>query len=685
MRLRRIIVFVMCTILLTANVGCGAKQAVRKSENSTTNNNTVISVSDGMLKIDRPEREEETDMGKKGWTILVYMCGTDLESEGACATSDLFEMQSATYNKDVNVVVQTGGAQEWHCDVSDRKITRLRMGDGQVEVVEEIKGANMGKSQTLSEFIEWGVENYPAANMGLVFWNHGGGSISGVCFDELYGNDSLSLREIEEALSDTYELMTERFEFIGFDACLMSTLETANILVPYAKYMYASAELEPGGGWDYEAMMEYLAKNPTANGKSLGKVMAESYYEVCEEESFEEYATMAITDLSKVDKLLVCFDKVAKELYTNSKLGSVARAIQKSDNYGGNARGEGYTNMVDLKSMLNNVKEYAPSANSAIEALDDAVVGKINGYRHRGAGGLSVYFPLSVQGTMELKIFSEICTSKYYMSFVEKIANTASGIEMDEDYAVVEDSDNIWDEEYNFGDLGTNIGEFADISSDSTIQVDKVYFDENGTYTVELSDMDNLNVPTCSIFLLGEDGETLYLGEDDDVVIDYDYCTLTDNFEGTWFTIDGVFFPIEVIYVDDELSVYTCCVLYNGKETNLRVEYDWVGEEWHIVGIWSGIDYETGMAGRDIIPLKKGDVIAPLYYVVSDDEDGYVEGEDVVYSSETEIYYDDLPEADYIYSMSLYDVYGNVYYTEGVTFIIDENGDIWYDEDELKK
>ena len=78
-------------------------------------------------------------------------------------------------------------------------------------------------------------------------------------------------------------------------------------------------------------------------------------------------------------------------------------------------------------------------------------------------------------------------------------------------------------------------------------------------------------------------------------------------------------------------------------------------------------------------------MIAPLYYVVSDDEDGYVEGEDVVYSSETEIYYDDLPEADYIYSMSLYDVYGNVYYTEGVTFIIDENGDIWYDEDELKK
>ena len=52
-------------------------------------------------------------------------------------------------------------------------------------------------------------------------------------------------------------------------------------------------------------------------------------------------------------------------------------------------------------------------------------------------------------------------------------------------------------------------------------------------------------------------------------------------------------------------------------------------------------------------------------------------------SSDTEIYYEYLPEADYYYSMTLYDVYGNCYYTDMVTFTVDENGDIWYDEDEL--
>ena len=52
----------------------------------------------------------------------------------------------------------------------------------------------MGEAQTLADFVACGLANSPAENMGLVFWNHGGGSISGVCFDENYDKDSLSLR-----------------------------------------------------------------------------------------------------------------------------------------------------------------------------------------------------------------------------------------------------------------------------------------------------------------------------------------------------------------------------------------------------------------------------------------------------------------------------------------------------------
>ena len=85
--------------------------------------------------------------------------------------------------------------------------------------------------------------------MGVILWDHGGGSISGVCFDEI-SDDSLSLREIDTGLLSTMKNagMTDTFEFIGFDACLMSTVETANVLASYSDYMIASEESEPGSG-----------------------------------------------------------------------------------------------------------------------------------------------------------------------------------------------------------------------------------------------------------------------------------------------------------------------------------------------------------------------------------------------------------------------------------------------------
>ena len=102
--------------------------------------------------------------------------------------------------------------------------------------------------------------------MGLIFWNHGGGSISGVCFDELRGSDSLSLTEINSALAAASVSMTDKFEFIGFDACLMGTVETANILATYSRYMYGSEETEPGYGWDYTAIGDFLGEDPYADG-----------------------------------------------------------------------------------------------------------------------------------------------------------------------------------------------------------------------------------------------------------------------------------------------------------------------------------------------------------------------------------------------------------------------------------
>lgn len=649
------------------------------------NGATQLSLNSGEFTVNRRSRADEGPMGDSGWTILVYMCGTDLESEYAAATSDISEAISAQYSDDVRIVYQTGGTNEWQCGFSSESIQRYVNIDGDVELVDEVDNANMGDSQTLADFVSWGVENYPAKRMGLVFWNHGGGSISGVCFDELNDSDSLSLREIDNALNSVYDQMTDKFEFIGFDACLMSTLETANILVPYARYMFASEETEPGGGWNYTDIMNFLAENPNADGAELGAIQCESYYQHCIDNGDPDGTTFAITDLSKIDELVIAFNETAQEMYEGGYMNEIAREIYKADNFGGNNRNEGYTNMVDMLGLLNAAAEYCNTTDDTIEALNNAVISKVNGPMHEGAGGLSLYYPLSVQGSQELSIFADICTSTYYLAFVDAMAYGTTGGDVDsyDNSQLYDDCDDFWSSDYSFdGDAGTNSGDFDTVSDDSTISISDIYFDENGTYTVQLYDIDYFNYAACSLYT-DVDGTTIYLGEDDEVDTDLDEMVLRDTFDGSWPSINGSALAIETVSVSDERSVYTCPVLLNGEPTNLRIEYDFSANKWEVIGAWDGIDPNTGMASRDVVKLTNGDVITPVYYVLSDNDDDYYYGEEYTVDGEITIEYEALPAADYYYSMSLYDVYGNVYYTDFVTFTYDENGDLYFYPDDL--
>ena len=231
----------------------------------------TFSNSDG-ISIARKQREAEKPMGEDGTqTVFVYMCGSDLESENGLASGDIEEMIAGSQSENVKFVIQTGGAGAWAdtYGISAEKTQRYVVTGGEISLIEEKESVNMGKEDMLVDFLSWGIENYAAAKMGLIFWNHGGGSISGVCFDELNENDSLSLEEIDTALTSVYDKMTDKFAFIGFDACLMATVETANMLVPHADYMFASEETEPGYGWDYTEIAGFMRIQPNSERRSL--------------------------------------------------------------------------------------------------------------------------------------------------------------------------------------------------------------------------------------------------------------------------------------------------------------------------------------------------------------------------------------------------------------------------------
>ncbi len=89
---------------------------------------------------------------------------------------------------------------------------------------------NMGAPETLKDFLKAGQnlerELYPDGNVHrvFVFWDHGSGSLGGVCSDKVCKSDLLSLSEIHKTFAEVYPSVDEPpFELIGFDACLMST------------------------------------------------------------------------------------------------------------------------------------------------------------------------------------------------------------------------------------------------------------------------------------------------------------------------------------------------------------------------------------------------------------------------------------------------------------------------------
>ena len=248
---------------------------------------------------------------------------------------------------------------------------------------------------------------------------------------------------------------------------------------------------------------------------------------------------------------------------------------------------------------------------------------------------------------------------------------------------ILDDCDDLWDHDYFADDnIGSNYGDFCQADEYCTIGVESVYFDNDGIYTVQLSDMDAFNYATCSLFA-EFDGVSVYLGEDDDVIMDYDSMILQDNFDGSWISLDGIPLAIETVSVTEDTSVYTCPILLNGEQTNLRIEYDWNAEQWNVIGAWAGIDPQTGAAARETVLLHDGDVITPLYLAIAGDDTDYIDAGDYTVNGDIEIEYAPLYDGDFSYSMTLYDVYGDIYFTDTVMFTIDEYGEVYFYPDDL--
>jgi hypothetical protein len=587
---------------------------------------------------------------KKPYTIMVYLNGSDLETEYALATADLLEMVESGFNTDnIHLVVLTGGSLEWHNDLIPSDNCAIIEVTEELKVVDQVGLLNMGDSGTLTGFIDFAMQAYPAEKYGLILWNHGGGSILGFGVDEHFAYDNLSTLELSYALNNS-KALEEKFEFIGFDACLMATVEVAHVTKDYAHFLIASQDLEPGSGWDY-GWLQTLGDNPHLNGAEIGETIVDTFTD--QYTGSDENSTLSIIDLDKIEPVIVSMGKLMEACNIDLSAETFSRFAQARNNtrsFGGGSPRESGTDMVDIVDMAYNLMPYYPDESLAlIEAVNDAVIYYQNSENVDRAFGLSAYYIFDNKKLAEdsIQYYQIIDFDPYYTTYL-----TNFGAELIGEPLFIIDFDEIFPELNEDGDIEIKLTE---------------------------EELDNLLEIFFTLWEPVSDLPDYYymLGISSDVEVSDDGTIITE-FDGYWPGINGEYVCLYEIEDEGESGTYAIPAELNGREVDIIVLFNDHHPDGKIIGARPLLEH-TEMAAKALLEINPGDRIKFLYYatlfVEQDDPDldeMFAEDHELWYESEEIIVEDELvlellevaPGEIFLYGFLLVDVQQNEYFTD---------------------
>ena len=327
--------------------------------------------------------------------LAIYMVGSDLEENPylLAGTTDLKELiigyVSLPDNPAVEVVVAFGGSRKdgWRgmklaniaqllADVEDGEFGNET---GANSYLYQADGAHMGDESSLKLFLDYLRDGYVNFDQTfLTFWDHGA-SYTGFGNDTNFNHDPLRMDEIEGAFRRS---RPGTFDLVGFDACLMASVEVAKIIEPHAKYMIASEELEPGHGWQWTAVVQQYAL--TESTVEAGEEMID-YYVQDVHGSLDGGKTLSLLDLSQYDDLVTALNPVVSAygglLYDEAYSDSLIFGSTGARSYGvGHLGGIGTRYSIDLMHFTQLLAEnlpdtdIGPSLSELAEAIDRFVV-----------------------------------------------------------------------------------------------------------------------------------------------------------------------------------------------------------------------------------------------------------------------------------------------------------------------
>lgn len=411
----------------------GKKSPNKPGATSPTNSNNLSSYTDkgeypvntAVSSLARKKLTTLRGMGRDQVTIMVYLCGSDLESKMGSATVDLQEMMYAEISEKVNVILETGGTSLWqNKTISNRTNQRYKLTSAGIELLQDNLGKrSMGNPITLGDFIRYSKENYPADRYILLMWDHGGGSLEGFGYDEFFPGDSLTVSEISKALKRG----GCNFDLVGFDACLMANLETAIAIEPYADYLIASEELEPDFGWNYTGWLTALSKDTSIPTINLGKKIIDDYLKDVSTKATNEQATLSLIDLAElngtVPSSLSTFASSTSRMIDEKKYKEVSDARAEAKEFA-TASQINQIDVVHFAQLLDNEE-----SKNFSKILRECIKYNRTTPQITNANGLSVFFPYDKlpMVTPMLDAYEDIGMVDDYSRCVRDFASVTAG------------------------------------------------------------------------------------------------------------------------------------------------------------------------------------------------------------------------------------------------------------------
>ncbi len=624
-----------------------------------------------------------------GWTYLVYLNGSDLEQEekGNSGTNDIAEMTAAGSTQNVNMIVTTGGTNKpgW------KTIRRFKIENGeQKEIDFSAVNNDMASTQNLTDFINWAISTYPAKKYVLDLWNHGM-DIRGYGHDENTDKE-MKIPDVQAAIANSdFVKAGNRFEIIGFDACLMATIEVQSVLQNYGNYFVGSEETEPGHGWDYKPIIQAMETQSNLDGAGLGKIIADNFFAQAQEMGTKN-VTLSVTNLAQTNALVGALEDLTNAIKIGGSdlLQKVQKARSQAEEYSKSLQDPAQSeDMVDIGDMMKKLRSTAPELESqaagVLSVLNQAVTHNVKDETRPNATGIAMFWPHN-------KLSDEAALNQSFTDDYGPIdfSTTIKGFIQD-DYAK-----NV------MSDQTPPDGDFVDYEDDGTLRAKHSQAssrEKERWSAIKIPNSDDLEqvqvvLSSTSAIADGVEGDVLLLGatlpDVEDPAADGSGTTYAYLWDGFWLGINGFpayiadIFEYGIEQADGTETYYTRVKVLatlnpdaDGNGQDIIISYFREGDEADFA-VESIVPETYGdnvmLTAKERIQLKAGDRVQLLYegFNPITGEDFYAIDDAAIFTIENgnqdlELDFDPLDYGDYTLGFQLLD------FSQNDTILFDPN------------